>query len=99
MEPSDEEFLESDSESYYDSDDVLTDKSDFIDDSEDLDDLDNSDSAYDPAESDHSYQSSTSDDSETSSDWSDAHSPTNGVYDKSFRPQRSLWDVKEEVRT
>ncbi|KAF9733729.1 hypothetical protein PMIN01_08116 [Paraphaeosphaeria minitans] len=74
MEPSEEESLEDESEC--ESDDVLTDKSDFIDDSEDLDNFDNSDGSYHPADFVHPYHSNTSDDSDTSSDWSDAYSPT-----------------------
>ncbi|KAL5371620.1 hypothetical protein DPSP01_014138, partial [Paraphaeosphaeria sporulosa] len=76
IDPLEEESLEDESQSDYDSDDVLTDESDFIDDSEDLDDFDNSDGSYDPADPVHPNHSNTSDDSDTSSNWSDAYSPT-----------------------
>ena len=87
---SDEQSDDGSIESYYDSDDVLTDKSDFIDDSEDLGDVNSfddsynldSDASYEPYDSDDPYLSNTPDDSETSSIWSDNFSTTHSLQDK-----------------
>lgn len=74
-------------ESDYDSEDALTDESDFIDDSEDLENLVDSDGTYDSCGSDH-LNGYTSEDSDELSDESDLYSP-------SYSRERRLLSLQE----
>ena len=79
----DDESSTSETDSCYDSDDVLTDKSDFIDNSEDLDGWDSSDGSYDPADNEYLYLSNSSDDSDYYNS-----SPTSSVCEEPPRPHK-----------
>ena len=70
----DEGTSESETGSYYDPEGFLTDESDFIDDSEDLEDLVDSDASYDPSGS-NPISDYTPEERDELSDGSDLHSP------------------------